>query len=106
MREEIPSWNDQWCLENADLTEIESVLFHPGLVSYHTLTVNPRICQVLTITRFTLATSLARSVLPQSYTIPDVVYNMARVTRLTHALGAIPMDPQVISECMEDKLHQ
>ncbi|ORX36997.1 homoserine kinase [Piromyces finnis] len=46
------------------------------------------------IPKFELATSLARSVLPQQYERSDVVYNLQRVTVLTHALGDDTPNPE------------
>ncbi|ORX58341.1 homoserine kinase [Piromyces finnis] len=61
---------------------------------------------VVVIPKFELATSLARSVLPQQYERSDVVYNLQRVTVLTHALGDDTPNPEVIHEAMQDKVHQ
>lgn len=59
---------------------------------------------VVVIPRFTLATSLARSVLPQSYSREDVVYNLQRIAVLSVALGN--PSPEIVSAAMSDKIHQ
>lgn len=61
---------------------------------------------VVVIPKFELATTLARSVLPNEYSRKDVVYNLQRVAVLTHALGAANPDPEVIREAMQDRIHQ
>jgi len=61
---------------------------------------------VVVIPKFELPTSLARSVLPQEYSRSDVVFNLQRVTVLTHALGDDKPNPEVIHEAMQDKIHQ
>lgn len=61
---------------------------------------------VVVIPKFELATSLARSVLPNEYSRKDVVFNLQRVTVLTHALGEENPDPELIYEAMQDRVHQ
>jgi homoserine kinase len=61
---------------------------------------------VVVIPKYELATKLARSVLPKLYDRSDVVFNLQRVTVLTHALGFDNPDPEVIHEAMQDRIHQ
>jgi len=61
---------------------------------------------VVVIPKFELATSLARSVLPQQYSRKDVVFNLQRVTVLTQALGHDVPNPEMIHEAMQDRVHQ
>ncbi|KAI9033170.1 homoserine kinase [Hyaloraphidium curvatum] len=74
--------------------------------SYLPLPVNPAIRAVTVVPDFEVQTKLARSVLPPHYTRPDVVFNLQRLAILTHALGRDHLDPVLISECMQDKVHQ
>jgi len=61
---------------------------------------------VVVIPKFELSTKLARSVLPEKYDRKDVVFNLQRVTVLTHALGDDVPNPEIIHEAMQDKIHQ
>lgn len=74
--------------------------------SYQPLPVSPAIRAVTVVPDFEVQTKLARSVLPNSYTRPDVVFNLQRLAILTHALGHETPDPVLISECMQDRVHQ
>ncbi|KAI9143065.1 homoserine kinase [Paraphysoderma sedebokerense] len=78
---------------------------------------------LVAIPDYHVATKKARAALPGSYSVHDVVYNLQRLTVLTHALtgnayvtstslscpetkDCSPINPAVISEAMKDKLHQ
>jgi homoserine kinase len=65
---------------------------------------NKEIRAVVCIPKFELKTSLARSVLPDSYSRADVVYNLSRISVLVHSLSN--PDFNVIRESMKDKIHQ
>jgi homoserine kinase len=55
---------------------------------------------------FEVSTAMARSVLPESYSKADVIYNMQRVALLTSALGQSPPNADMIYDGMQDKVHQ
>lgn len=89
------------------LTQIKAELKVPACIgSYQPLPVNPQIRAVTVVPDFEVQTKLARAVLPPHYTRPDVVFNLQRLAILTHALGHETLDPVLISECMQDKVHQ
>ena len=66
----------------------------------------PEIKCICIIPQFEVSTAKAREVLPESYSRKDVIFNMQRLTLLTHALGTSPPDPDHIYTAMQDKLHQ
>ncbi|EPE34066.1 Ribosomal protein S5 2-like protein [Glarea lozoyensis ATCC 20868] len=55
---------------------------------------------------FEVATAEARSVLPESYSRKDVVFNLQRIALLPLALGSSPPDAEQIYLAMQDKVHQ
>ncbi|RKO89301.1 GHMP kinase [Blyttiomyces helicus] len=61
---------------------------------------------VVVVPRFELSTKLARSVLPETYSRPDVVFNLSRTAVLVAALGAATPNPVIIREAMRDRVHQ
>ncbi|KAJ3334001.1 hypothetical protein HDU76_013648 [Blyttiomyces sp. JEL0837] len=61
---------------------------------------------VVTIPEFELQTKLARSVLPAAYPKADVIFNLQRLAVLVSMLGSDTADADVISEAMQDKIHQ
>lgn len=61
---------------------------------------------VVAIPNFEVATAKAREVMPKSYNIKDVVFNLQRITVLTHALSKSPPNPELIYQAMQDRLHQ
>jgi homoserine kinase len=61
---------------------------------------------VVIVPDFELQTKLARSVLPPHYTRPDCVFNLQRLAVLVHSLSTPNPDSTVISEAMQDKIHQ
>lgn len=73
---------------------------------YVQLGCSPQIKAVAIIPQFELATSKARSVVPQTYKTQDVVFNLQRLAVLTTALGRETPDPWLIYRAMEDKVHQ
>jgi homoserine kinase len=66
----------------------------------------PEIKCICIIPQFEVSTAKAREVLPETYSRKDTIFNMQRLTLLTHALGASPPDPNNIYTAMQDKLHQ
>ncbi|KAI8849238.1 GHMP kinase [Chytridium lagenaria] len=79
---------------------------HYNLGHHVQLPISPLIRAVVIIPHFELSTKLARSVLPVSYPRPDVVFNLQRLAVLTASLSQSPPSPSIISEAMQDKLHQ
>ncbi|EPY54008.1 homoserine kinase [Schizosaccharomyces cryophilus OY26] len=77
-----------------------------GLGTYAKLPWAPELKALVVIPQFHLSTSKARSVLPSSYTKPDVIYNLQRLALLTTALGQTPINAHLIHEVMKDKVHQ
>jgi len=59
---------------------------------------------VLAIPNFTLSTEKMRKVLPLKILLSDAIFNLSRATLLVNALENSDWD--VLSEAMEDKLHQ
>ncbi|KAJ2995212.1 hypothetical protein HDV02_000941 [Globomyces sp. JEL0801] len=95
---------------NFDVPSPASILKKNQLTGHLTrptiLNVNKNIKCVVTIPEFTVATSLARSVLPANYSRSDCVFNMGRVSSLVLALQQPEINARVISESMKDKIHQ
>lgn len=110
-RTEIPKFQESWFEEGASVPSPKSLLgadSNPNdrLTNPTFISINPLIKCVVCIPKFTLATALSRSVLPKSYTRNQVIFNLARITILTHALMDSTLNPQVIHECMQDQIHQ
>lgn len=59
---------------------------------------------VLAIPNFTLSTEKMRKVLPSKISLSDVIFNLSRTSLLVNALQNSDWD--ILSEAMEDKLHQ
>ncbi|KAI8868696.1 homoserine kinase [Ramicandelaber brevisporus] len=79
----------------------------PEAISQHVqLRWAPEIKAVAVIPLFELATSKARSVLPDKYDRGDVVYNLQRLAVLTTALGQSPPNARMIARAMADRVHQ
>ncbi|PWY98079.1 putative THR1-homoserine kinase [Testicularia cyperi] len=55
---------------------------------------------------FQVSTAKARSVLPNSYTKQDLIFNLQRLAVLTTALTRSPPDQHLIYQAMQDKVHQ
>lgn len=58
------------------------------------------------IPQFEVSTAKARSVLPESYSKKDLVFNLQRLAVLTTALTRSPPDPDLIYQAMQDRVHQ
>ncbi|CAL1216900.1 unnamed protein product [Candida parapsilosis] len=67
---------------------------------------NKKIKCVCIVPNFEVSTDKSRSVLPQSYTRPDIVYNLQRIAILTTALTQDPPNHKLIYQSMKDKIHQ
>lgn len=61
---------------------------------------------VCVIPDFEVSTATSRSVLPSAYPTSDAVYNLQRVSVLISALGATPVDAELVYLAMQDRLHQ
>lgn len=61
---------------------------------------------IVCIPEFEVPTAKAREVMPKSYGIKDVVFNLQRIVVLTNALTRSPPDPALIFQAMQDRLHQ
>ncbi|KAJ3100084.1 hypothetical protein HDU97_002520 [Phlyctochytrium planicorne] len=70
------------------------------------LSFSPSVKAVVTIPQFELPTKLARSVLPSAYPRPDAIFNMQRLAVLCATLATPNPDPFIVSEAMQDRLHQ
>jgi homoserine kinase len=68
------------------------------------LTWHPDIALILAVPSFTLSTSKARGVLPDTVSRSDAIYNLARTALLTQALASGQGD--WLHEAMQDRLHQ
>jgi homoserine kinase len=68
------------------------------------LTWHPDIALILAVPSFTLSTSKARGVLPDTVPRSDAIYNLARTALLTQALASGRGD--WLREAMQDRLHQ
>ncbi|KAJ1565194.1 hypothetical protein HK096_004094, partial [Nowakowskiella sp. JEL0078] len=101
------------------ILENDSVKFNPNnlppvipslpvtpLGRYIRLGLASNIRAVVVIPAFELQTKLSREVLPISYSRADVVFNLQRLGVLTTALGQENPDADLISEAMQDCLHQ
>ncbi|RKP07897.1 GHMP kinase, partial [Thamnocephalis sphaerospora] len=70
------------------------------------LPVNKDVLAVAVSPRFEVKTAAARGVLPKSYSLEDVVFNLQRLTQLTVVLGAEQLDAEKIHRAMQDRVHQ
>lgn len=58
------------------------------------------------IPQFEVSTAKARSVLPETYSKKDLVFNLQRLAVLTTALTRSPPDSDLIYQAMQDRVHQ
>jgi homoserine kinase len=65
---------------------------------------HPDIALILAVPGFTLSTSKARGVLPDTVPLSDAIYNLSRTALLTQALASGRGD--WLREAMQDRLHQ
>lgn len=70
------------------------------------LKIHPSIKCIVCIPQFHLSTHLARSVLPKTYTRPQVIFNLSRLTLLSHLLCQEELDAELIWHAMRDQIHQ
>ncbi|KAJ3195599.1 hypothetical protein HK101_011662 [Irineochytrium annulatum] len=77
-----------------------------GLATHVKLRISQRVRAVVVIPQFEVATKLARSVLPPTYSRADVVFNLQRVAVLCSELGQDEPRPDVVSDAMRDMVHQ
>jgi len=77
-----------------------------GIGHYIRLKWAKEIKAITIIPQFEVATATARSVLPHTYEIHDVVFNLQRLAVLTTALSQSPPDADLIFQAMQDKIHQ
>ncbi|EKX37569.1 hypothetical protein GUITHDRAFT_165431 [Guillardia theta CCMP2712] len=68
--------------------------------------ISKKLKAVVVVPDFQLATSKAREVLPASYKLQDVVFNIQRAGLLPLALQDETPDVKMIRECMRDRVHQ
>jgi homoserine kinase len=64
----------------------------------------PGVAAVVVVPEIALPTAQARALMPETYTLADVVYNVQRAALLGAALGAGRLD--VLGAAMRDRLHQ
>lgn len=64
----------------------------------------PGVAAVVVVPEIALPTAQARALMPETYTLADVVYNIQRAALLGAALGAGRLD--VLGAAMRDRLHQ
>ncbi|CBQ69022.1 probable THR1-homoserine kinase [Sporisorium reilianum SRZ2] len=67
---------------------------------------SPLIKVIAVIPHFQVSTAAARSVLPDTYSKKDLIFNLQRLAVLTTALTRSPPDPFLIYQAMQDKVHQ
>lgn len=67
---------------------------------------SPQIKVIAIIPDFQVSTASARSVLPESYSKKDLIFNLQRLAVLTTALTRSPPDAFLIYQAMQDKVHQ
>ncbi|CAI5760111.1 unnamed protein product [Candida verbasci] len=67
---------------------------------------NKKIKCITIIPNFEVSTDLSRSVLPDSYSRLDVVYNLQRISTLITSLTLDPPKNKLIYQSMKDKIHQ
>jgi len=77
-----------------------------GIGHYEQFQLAPELKCIAIIPDFEVSTADARSVLPQTYTRKDVVFNLQRIPLLLRALGKSPPQPESIYQAMQDKVHQ
>ena len=70
------------------------------------LPISPKIKVIAITPDFQLPTIKARECVPTTYSRSDVIFNLQRVAVLVSALGQSDPDPSIISEAMQDKMHQ
>jgi len=61
---------------------------------------------IVCIPDFEVPTAKAREVMPKTYSIKDVVFNLQRIVVLTNALTRSPPDADLIFQAMQDRIHQ
>ncbi|EST08839.1 GHMP kinase N-terminal domain protein [Kalmanozyma brasiliensis GHG001] len=66
----------------------------------------PEIKVIAIIPDFQVSTASARSVLPETYSKKDLIFNLQRLAVLTTALTRSPPDEFLIYQAMQDKVHQ
>lgn len=67
---------------------------------------SPQIKVIAIIPDFQVSTASARSVLPETYSKKDLIFNLQRLAVLTTALTRSPPDEFLIYQAMQDKVHQ
>jgi homoserine kinase len=77
-----------------------------SLTSIRLLKANKSIKFVVCIPSYEVLTSDSRKVLPDKYTRNDVVFNIGRASTLVAALIDSNVDAEIISLCMQDRIHQ
>ncbi|KAK7679364.1 Trihydroxynaphthalene reductase [Cerrena zonata] len=78
----------------------------PGLLLKKLYNWNKQIKCVAIIPKFEVKTDDSRAVLPESYTRPDIIFNLQRLAILTTALTHETPNNKLIYEAMKDKIHQ
>lgn len=84
-----------------------TLLTPPDSMTYsRCLKMNPQIKAVVIVPDFQVKTTDARNALPETYTRADVVFNLSRAAVLTHELCSDSLEATIISEAMQDQIHQ
>lgn len=90
-------------------TEQENIVSTPppkDIGEYVKYNWNKKIKCVAIVPNFEVKTDDARAVLPESYTKPDIIFNLQRLAVLTTCLGQDPPNSKLIYNSMKDKIHQ
>lgn len=67
---------------------------------------NTKIKCIAIVPDFEVSTDKSRAILPETYTRPDIIFNLQRLAVLTTALTQNPPNNKIIFESMKDKIHQ
>lgn len=92
--------------ETTDISKIIKAPPPKNIGEYMQYTWNNKIKCIAIIPDFEVKTDDARAVLPESYTRPDIIFNLQRLALLTNSLGSDPPNNRRIYNSMKDKIHQ
>ncbi|ORX56882.1 homoserine kinase [Hesseltinella vesiculosa] len=77
-----------------------------GIAHHIRLNWNKDIKCIAIVPQFKVATVEARAVVPTTFDRQDMIFNFQRLSVLTSAVGQSPLNPDLIYNAMQDKVHQ
>jgi homoserine kinase len=103
LTKQIPPFDPAYYTKNVS---VKTPMDYGNLTRHRLLKAQKDIKAVVCIPTFEVLTSDSRKVLPKSYSREDCVFNIGRASMLIEALQDEVIDPYLIYECMQDKIHQ